>query len=112
MAVFDEIADDYTLIDGTEDVTYTPMNPAGTPIANVKALKQLVSIRLMASLPLLELRADDTIFSLFIPSFSPAAPAAIRKGDEIKQADNVKWRVLESSRKRTSRWYCICRKYA
>ena len=113
MALADEIAHDYEVMDGIEDVTLTPENTDGVPAAMpaIKALRLPLDKRLVGTGTTdLQLTADDVIFNLWkatmtTPSYQP------KNGDKITAADG-NWRILWGRLETLgTRWYCPARKH-
>lgn len=109
MAIADEIfATSYELVEGVEDVTFTPQNPPAAPVPNVKAKRRVLNRRSIQQFSAIALEPDDLVLHLWVATLGAAVP---KNGDMVTDAAGVKYTIvslaLESLQKR---WRCLSRK--
>lgn len=110
MTVTSDLADAHSVIEGVEDVTFTPQNPAGAAIANVKALRRELSKSAQYLGAAAGIEPTDVPWHLWSATLGGLAP---KPGDKITDAAGTSWRIISSTfSPRTSRWRCTCRQDA
>ena len=105
MTLAADIAGDYSVMDGTEAVTLTPQNPAGTPASGVTALRRVLSKRDLMGIGI---EPSDLVWHLWVSTLGGTVP---KQGDKITDAGSVSYLIqnLELDTLGT-RWRCIARK--
>jgi hypothetical protein len=108
MALADDIANDYQIIDGVEDVTVTPRTPAAAAQPNVKALRRAISRSEVFFGGQVGISPNDTVFHLWVSTLGGIVP---NPGDTITQAGGQAWEILSQQLQTLStRYRCVCRK--
>jgi len=95
----------YAFVDGVEDVTFTPANPAGSATTGVKALRgDLQRDALQGAVVMVE--PATVVFTLWDATLSGNTP---RGGDLITDAASNGYRVVSVVRQVwDTQWKCVC----
>jgi hypothetical protein len=109
MSLASDIANDWNVIDGVEEVTITPDTPAATAVTGVKALqRQLTRQDVFFGAPA-GVSPSDTVFHVWASTLG--AVTTINPEDKLTQAGPIVWRIISAQYSPiTGRWRCICRK--
>lgn len=110
MAIADDMAVSWQYVEDVEDVTFTPTNPPGASVNNVKAKRRVLSRSNLAQFGgVIGLSPDDVPFHLWVSTLGGLTP---KQGDLITDGGQVTYTIqaasLESLRQR---WRCLCRKH-
>ena len=112
MTFASDIADDYLIFDGLEDVILTPQNIPATAITGVKALRRARNYKTIQLFGDVNFEPSDVPFILFVGSAAnPSLQGAIPKnGDKITDAAGVAWTIKQVTQQTMqSRYTCLCR---
>ncbi len=114
MTIVSDIAADYAHIEGVEDVTITPQNPAAASIPNVKALRRELSRGAQYLGGAAGIEPTDVPWHLWKYGAGGAVNLTeVKPGDKITDSSGVSWRIISQTfSPRTSRYRCICRQDA
>lgn len=111
MTIISDIAGDWQHIEGVEEVTFTPQNPAGAAIANVKALRRQLSRGAQFLGGAAGIEPTDVPWHLWKYGAAGAEKlTSVKPGDKITESGGTSWRIISFTfSPRTNRWQCICR---
>lgn len=108
MAYTVDYAGEHAYIDGVETVTFTPQNPAGTPVTTVKALRSELTRRQIAMLGAVGLEPGDTSFVLWNATIGENVP---KNGDKVTDSSLDEWYLTSVSKRSDGvQWICTARK--
>lgn len=106
MTLAADIADDYTMFDGVETVTYTPA--AGSAVATVKGLRRGMRRSDFSVAATLGAEVNDEVWNLWVSTLGGLTPAA---GGTITDAAGTIWEIVSATLGTlNTRWRCIARK--
>lgn len=110
MTLIGDILGDHALIDGTEVVTYTPVNrsPSVSADTTVTALFGTISHRQIMRLQEIGILPTDVSITVWVETMGTIEP---HHGDTITRSDGTVWTILDAMyRTMDSKWTCACRK--
>lgn len=109
MAVADFMADSYLVVEGVEDVSLTPQNPAAATVPNVKAKRRVLNRQNLSLFGgIVGLEPTDVPFHLWVSTLGGVIP---KPGDLITDEAGVVYTILAASLESLKqRWRCLCRK--
>lgn len=108
MSVATDMADSWQYVEDVEEVTLTPKNPDGTPVASVKAKRRVMNKTTMQQFAAVGIEPTDIPIHLWASTLGATVP---KQGDWITDSGGTVYRIislsLESLR---NRWRCLCRR--
>ncbi len=108
MAVVDDLADFYNLVEQVEDVIVTPTTPPATAQTGVKARKRQLSRSEVFFGQQAGISPNDAVFHLWVSTLGTIVP---NPGDKITRTNGEVWQILSLQLvSLETRWRCVCRK--
>jgi hypothetical protein len=109
MPLADDIANDYTYFDGLETVTFTPRNPTGAAVPNVKGLRRVQEqTSIAATSGAMPSEPIDVVFHLWTATLGGAVP---KNGDSLTDSLGTVWTILDLQKTTLgTRYRAACRK--
>ncbi len=111
MTLASQMANDWQFIDGVEDVSVTPRNPAGAAVTGVKALRRVQQADEFAQVgKTLGLEPNDMVWHLWASTMAGISP---KNGDIITDSGGIVWTIKTVANTTLgTRWRTLCRRQA
>lgn len=98
------IGDDYTILDGVEEVTFSPRNPAAIDIESVKALKGALTEEQLAFAGALGNEGQAASWILWDSALGSTVP---KNGDQFTDSADREWTIYRVVDLRTGAYQAI-----